>query len=785
MKTSMRKQFVISTLTFAVVFLAVIFSYTNLALAEEADLVYPNNGYIQAERVDQIAISDTLTVFADNTNKTMTYFGAVKGYVDFSALEDVVLKMFVYGKSVAVKGEKGFYNLDTEAGTITAINTDIINEECYVTSDGAYLYIHQYGIVNVYENLDAPIAQYKNKVFRSQPIVATNGDEIFLFESPRGVSKIHSYSIESGEVKSASFEHIVNAVMGEVIFAHNGTNIIVVDPQPFSAYTTDLTAEYYAVWGNTLYIPRGADGYDKYAYQDGALTYVGNHSYTGDGIDRLNCPAGAVLIDDELVIADTMNNRLLFVGDDVTSLEMNAPTTIEIGDGKLQVVTGDGIAVVYDKTIISTIKTDLQIVDIEFNGEWYYLTENGVYQFLLGGLHKVFDVNGGKALVENGLFYILDSTGVTVLSMSSGQYEKSSLLSFEITDYIPLDIMVDAPGNVYILGDDNTLHCYKWQDVLASNIEDITLSSADILIESSAYNFTAKSMSVMGDKILVSTNENALISISNPLQNECENFSSFDKENATVETFISTDNTYFMTNDNDGKTAVKVSSGLTFVCYELEGKFFTSFNGKLGYIFNVDLNESSTNLAGEYVVKNDALLYVNPMVDAGVSVRKDTALSVVDNAGGYGDNGWVRVEYNGKVYYTELANLAKKQTAPSNPSTPSNPQEPEKPVEVKKDYGRAKASRAGELVPLFSVADNTMVVAEVTDGTRLEVVEQAGEYYKVIYNGTELLIRADQFKLEGLTTVQIIAIILSVVVVLAGGLIFMVTSLAKKKEENQ
>ena len=123
--------------------------------------------------------------------------------------------------------------------------------------------------------------------------------------------------------------------------------------------------------------------------------------------------------------------------------------------------------------------------------------------------------------------------------------------------------------------------------------------------------------------------------------------------------------------------------------------------------------------------------------------------------------------------------------APSNPSTPSNPQEPEKPVEVKKDYGRAKASRAGELVPLFSVADNTIVVAEVTDGTRLEVVEQAGEYYKVIYNGTELLIRADQFKLEGLTTVQIIAIILSVVVVLAGGLIFMVTSLAKKKEENQ
>ena len=67
----------------------------------------------------------------------------------------------------------------------------------------------------------------------------------------------------------------------------------------------------------------------------------------------------------------------------------------------------------------------------------------------------------------------------------------------------------------------------------------------------------------------------------------------------------------------------------------------------------------------------------------------------------------------------------------------------------------------------------------------LEVVEKIGDYYKVIYENNEVLIHKDQFKLEGLTTVQIIAIILSVVVVLSGGLIFMVTSLSKKKEQNQ
>ncbi|MBO7221501.1 MAG: hypothetical protein J6V37_00475 [Clostridia bacterium] len=781
----MRKHLVIYPLMFAVVFLAVVFSYSNLALAEEVDLVYPNDGYIQAVRVDQIGVSESLTVTADNLNKVISYSGETTGRVDFSSLSDSVLKLFVYGQSIVIKGAKGFYLLDAQAKTITAIDTEIINEECYVATDGTYLYVHQYGKVSVYETLDTPVKEYENKVFNSQPIIAVGNKEIFLFESPRGVSKIHSYNTESGEVKTSSFEHIINAVMGDVIFAHNGENILVVDPQSFSTYTTELTAENYAVFGSTVYIPRGADGYDKYAYANGALTYVGNHSYTGDGIDRLKSPAGAVIFDDELVIADTLNNRLLFVGDDVVALEVNAPTALEVGDGRLQVLTGDGVVIIDNRTILTTIKTDIAIVDIAYNNGWYYLAENGVYLFLLGGLHKVFDVNGGKAMVQNGLFYILDSTGVSVISLVSGQYEKSSLLSFDIADYTALDIMVDAVGNVYVLGDDNALHGYAWEDILYSNIDGTSLTSTDILIESSAYDFDAKSMAEMGDKIVVTTKENALVSIDNPLVKECENPSSFDKEVATVSTYVSTDKTYFMANDNDGKTAVKVAKDMVFVCYEFEGKLYTLFGGVWGYVFNADLTPVSTDVAGEYVTKNDIFLYVNPMVDDGNKVSKNTTINVVDNGGGYGDGNWVRVEYGGKMYYTELCNLEKKQSAPSNPSTPSNPQEPEKPVEVKKEYGRAKASRAGELVPLYSDIEGNNVATEVTDGTRLQVVEKIGDYYKVKYNDSELYIRADQFKLDGLTTVQVIAIILSVIVVLTGALIFAITSATKKKEENQ
>ncbi|MBO5983366.1 MAG: hypothetical protein J6Q06_05835, partial [Clostridia bacterium] len=215
----MRKHLVIYPLMFAVVLLAVVFSYSNLALAQEVDLVYPNDGYIQAVRVDQIGVSESLTVTADNLNKVISYSGETTGKVDFSSLSDSVLKMFVYGQSIVIKGAKGFYLLDAQAKTITAIDTEIINEECYVATDGTYLYVHQYGKVSVYETLDTPVKVYENKVFNSQPIIAVGNKEIFLFESPRGVSKIHSYNTESGEVKTSSFEHVINAVMGDVIFA--------------------------------------------------------------------------------------------------------------------------------------------------------------------------------------------------------------------------------------------------------------------------------------------------------------------------------------------------------------------------------------------------------------------------------------------------------------------------------------------------------------------------------------------------------------------------------------
>ena len=776
---TMKKQMTISAVIIAVVLTMVVFSYGNLAVAEEISLVYPTNGYLQAENVDSIGVNQSYIVTADNENKIISYTGDACGNLDFGTFNDNAVKIFVFGDTAVIKGENAFYTTHLDSDNVTIEKTDLFND-CYFATDGTSLFVHKSGKVDVYDDSLALTTTYENKIFNGTPVITASSNTIYSFAVDYEFDFLHIFDTASQQAESILHTRVYNAIIGKVIYAHNGKNIILIDPENYEIVDTALTEQNYTAFGECVYIAKGSEGYDKYAYADGALTLVGNHSYTGNTLDRLNTPSSSIMLGDTLIITDTLNDRLLYVGASVDSLSLNKPTAIAEGNGKLYVATADGITIVENKTVVGTIKTNLSIIDIFYSDGMYVLAKDGVYLNIIGSLHKIFDVNNARAIYVDELYYILTDAQVVVARSTSLGLEKTDLLSFNTSGYTPVDVLADKVGNVYVLGDDNTIHCYKWQDVIASSIDGSAPLSTDVPLESKAYNFTVKSMAEMGDKIVITTEENALISVSNPMTKSKQAPSSIDTENTTVGTYISTEKTYFMTNDNDGKTAVKIGAGLTFVCYEIDGLLYTSFEGKKGFVANVNSVTASTACAGEYVAKDTIKLYANPMTDDGIVVSQGTSINVVDN-GGFDDESWVRVEYNGKAYYTQMSGLEKKTSSKPAPA----PQTPELPEKVSKDYGRAKSSRAGELVSLFSVADSNVVVARVTDGTRLEVVEKIGDFYKVKYDEGEVLIHKDQFKLDGLTTVQIIAIVLSVVVVLAGGLIFMVTSLSKKKEENQ
>ena len=762
---------IIAILTVALIF-ATVFSCTDIAMAADVDRVFPVDGYIQAGRVDVIGANEDYVLSYDGENHVFAVTGASYGTIPF---DKNVLKIFVFGDKAVVKTASGHAVLDLT--TFTATYTALF-DECYLATDGASLYAHTWGKVDVYDDTLTITATYDDDTFKNKPVMVTDGETIFNFAVDYGVNKLYTYHIDTDFADTTDSIFVENALMGDMIFAHDGERIILIDKTTFAVTETDLEDKNFAVSGSTLYVAKGEDGYDVYTLENGTLTFTRNHSFGGDGLTKLNTPTDVTELGGNMVIADKGNNRILFVSDTVVSLGVNSPEILTASDNRLYVVAEGKLLVIEDMTVKNEIIVTEKIVDMVYRDRLYVLTENGVYTLISGALIKVFDVTGGIAFDVDTHFYVLKEGSVSVISMGG---KVNNLLSFDL-DPTPQDILVDKVGNVFVLDDNNTVHRYDWAKVIEKNTTENTVTFDTENLDFAGFTYTAINMNLIGDKLVFVTEENALISIDNILTTTAPARPEIDLDGKTADVYTASDNTYILTNNLDGKTALEIEANAYFVAYEVDGLLYGKVDGVEGWIYNATPSTSATTINGQYEAKEALVLYVNPDFDSNVVVNAGTRFDGVDDASGYDDGKWMRVNYNGKTYFVESARVKKVVSVTPTPPPPVN--DPVEPEEVKVDYGRAKASRAGELVPLFSAETGEMIVA-VKDGTKLEIVEKVGDYYKVKYEGAELLIHQDDFKLDGLTTVQIIAIVLSIVVVLAGTLVFMVTNITKKKEDNR
>ena len=80
-------------------------------------------------------------------------------------------------------------------------------------------------------------------------------------------------------------------------------------------------------------------------------------------------------------------------------------------------------------------------------------------------------------------------------------------------------------------------------------------------------------------------------------------------------------------------------------------------------------------------------------------------------------------------------------------------------------------------------AETSAVIATVVDGTRMEILEESGDWYYVLCEDTYGYILKEEVELEGLTPVQIAAIVLAVVVVAVGIGVLVVTAQTRKKQK--
>ena len=774
----------------SVLVIGAVFSFGDVAQAEVVDVVYPTTGYIQAENVDLVAVSEDYTLTYDSTNKVLSVTGKKYGTISLASTlldTDSVTKMFVFGDCAIVRASKDYVvNLDTLAVTDTTLF-----EECYLTAFDGLLYCHTWGKVDVYDDTLNLTATYDDNMFKNKPVMVTDGETIFSFAVDYGINKLYTYHVATDTADEVSSIFVENAFMGDDIVAYDGTKIILIDKVDGSMSATSLTDKNYAVLGNKIYIAKGKDGYDVYAMSDDGLTFESNFSYGGEGLDKLNTPSHGIAFGDEIVVTDMGANRILFVGDNTVSLAIDTPTFVTASSERLYVKCADGIVVVDDKSIKNTIKTNFEIVDMLYADRLYVLAEDGVYTLISGSLIKVFDVEGGLAFDFNEHFYILKNRRMEVFEQDGGTSTTSiktvevytvdgqvnELLSFDTPAINPVDFFVDEAGNVFVLDTANNLYCYDWLNVVKSKTMDVLLTATCTPIESDDYTYTARSMFEYGNRLVFVTNENALVSVANPAKSVVER-GAVTLDGLTPALYKTDYLTYFMSDENVGSTARFVGAETTVVAYEIAGKLYTKIGGVEGWIFGA-LDATANAVDGEYRTKSETKIFVNPEYSDCVTLSSRTKVNIVDDACGYDGAKWYRINYNGKTYFVLRESLEKVPTI--GPITPNPPQKEE---EVKADYGRAKSTRAGEYVPLYESIGGDVAIS-VKDGTRLEIVEKVGDYYKVKCEGNEYFIHQDQFKLDGLTTVQIVAIVLSIVVVLAGSLVFAVTSLTRKKEENR
>ena len=143
-------------------------------------------------------------------------------------------------------------------------------------------------------------------------------------------------------------------------------------------------------------------------------------------------------------------------------------------------------------------------------------------------------------------------------------------------------------------------------------------------------------------------------------------------------------------------------------------------------------------------------------------------LSSIDD---YDNERWFKVKYEDKIYYV-LRDAV---------TNYNNEEQVDQPT-----YAKAQAKRIGGQIKLYSTPnEDSPVIMTIADGQTIEVYDEIDGFYYVKYNGQAGYTKVSDVKLSGLTSAQIIGIILAILTIFAGGAIFVITNITRKKQKDQ
>lgn len=753
------------------------------ATDSEFTQVFPTADYFQSSNPSKVSANrGYLIIFDDVAKRLFVRSDSAVGTYSYSTPYDNVDNVFAIGDTAFLNDGGNYYTLDltdTDASWVSCTLSSPSNIKFFNT-DGTHLYAHSaFGAVTVYdENLNVAFDadNLQDEEFSGlATVVMGENDKLYIFSIEAGNPFFMTYDVTTKQKSERVYINglFAEAYVGDVIYALKSFDdikrIVCVDKSSGAElFSTQISPDAFFAYGNRLFTisDNAVTIYTLNADKSG-LTRNSTVTMSGSDEGHFNNPTDIVKNGDKIVVTDSDNYRLQIIGlSDVQSIKFDEkPLKVTNKANDYYVAFENCVRKISNGTVVATYNVS-NVVDLTYNDKLYVLTQDGLYTLLGNNFIKLSSSYNAKRIANakdgTNVYLLTDSE---VISISPTGAKLPSLASDDFSSAV--DFTVDYEGKVSVAfkqGYNQYLKEDKTTFTLSSPT--LTASVTSLYLDGTSLYFTAQECFV--GKTAISAQTAQTYTYTAPQISKDNNVSfAYPKEDALYYSI-------------DGRVEnVSFASAQTVLVYnditvDESGNYRYARNGE--NLVKISINDFNTveplPLSGDYVTKTATTLYRSPYCEDGkLSIEQGAVLTRISDVAGYDKNTWTIVEYEEKQYFVK-----------------SNAIEEYVVVipEEDKTYGKANADRVGGIVKVYlEQSDSSQVIAEILDGEKVEVLDTLDDFYLVNADGVIGYVKKDNIKLDGLTTVQIVAIVLAIVVALAGTAIFASIYLTRKNAENK
>ncbi len=651
-----------------------------------------------------------------------------------------------------------------------------------------YLYLNEGSSTLVYNISNNALSLESTENYSGEFFAVNDNGQIIRYQSLSGKKYI---SILNGTQKEiiSEFNEIAVCQSEAFTFSSSDNNCII---NVYDALTLDFKRTHslsgyssFTACGDKLYLTSISEScVDVYKIGE-SLEYLYTYCSSGNKNGRFNEPSAIFASGNYVSIADKNNNRIqrfLTSGELIKTISLDSkPTDIVefneksyiITDNKIRMTTG-GASTIYDKADGVNF-TSLKSLAVDCFGTVYAIDEGRiVYKADGESYFKAFASVSPISLAvspKGSVLYAVYATSISAYD-SLGKIIFTTNIS-EMNLSSSAKAVNDVNGNMFVLDGSKII---KLSRSLAGYTYD---KEINLCLNGAPIEFSDLSISTDGKAYLTGKTEHRIFT----LDKSVTGASVYDSSE-----FVPPIDAYDPTPLSLPLNFVKVNQGGSFVydfsqSYEntrvisentylyllhnesVNGFYYVYYSGKVGFIPTSSVTPVSQDAFTQY----DAFalltteIYKYPVKENAFKLGeliKGTPFKVVGNASGYttlDSNGkdikWSEILYDGKIYYIERTKIA----------LPN--------LERPTDYGYAKlrASSVGKKVCVYALPDEaSAILGEYTDGTEVKLlteIDEASTFTEIKIGDTVGYVKTQELTTSGLTTAQLVILIL----VLLGG----------------